>query len=166
MIILPVCPYGVHIPASVWLVESACTAGHSVWLRLFPSGLLGGTLPLSQPSHCNNQHWFIRHWVKTLLLQSTLCECDWANQRGLVRVIGDFIQHARTAVLHETAIANSQCDFSSNIICDFSRICHRVAGPWVFHVWQMQRFSVDTISQIITVSTVSTIVTEGWKNFS
>ena len=33
--------------------------------------------------------------------------------------LGDFIQHARTAVLREISIANSQCDFSHNIICDF-----------------------------------------------
>ena len=37
----------------------------------------------------------------------------------LVSVICDFIRRARTAVSHETAIANSQCDFSRNIICDF-----------------------------------------------
>ena len=37
----------------------------------------------------------------------------------LISAICDFIQHARTAVSRGTAIANSQCDFSRNVICNF-----------------------------------------------
>ena len=37
----------------------------------------------------------------------------------LVSMIWDFIQHPRTAVSCETAIANSQQDFLHNVICDF-----------------------------------------------
>ena len=49
----------------------------------------------------------------------------------LVRAICDFIQHARTTVSREAAIANSQCDFLRNVICAifFSKIRHRVASP-------------------------------------
>jgi len=49
----------------------------------------------------------------------------------LVIMIYDFFHHARTAVSRETSIANSQCYFSRNVICDFSQFFHKFVIMWL-----------------------------------
>jgi len=46
----------------------------------------------------------------------------------LASAICDFIQHARTAVSRETAIANSNAIFHVKLFAIFSQIHHRMAG--------------------------------------